>query len=1188
MGAKDVYNYDNQGRELSHTRSKSDGTDSITVYSSYDKNGNKRFEKDGEGNTWEHIYDGLNRLSQSKITVNGIVQATTYGYDENGNKTSVNDWRGNTSIDIYDSLNRLIGKKDQFNKYIQKLEYNHNNVQTVSYDALNYGTYYTYDKNNRVLTTKDPEGHTTKQTYDNVGNIDTKKDGKDNLTTFGYDELGRLTSVKNAKNETTKYEYDNNGNMISQADGKNNTIYFEYNADNKISKRIYPGGRTLNADNTTYSYDFSRVVSYTYNADGSVNTVTDRNGKVTKFEYDIHGRVTSKAIGTNKVTYAYDSNGNQKTIADSTGTTERTYDALGRVTSKKVPGIGTCVYNYDIIPGTPDDGSTAEKSTDPKGNVVTKAYDKAGRLWKVIADGKTTTYSYYDNGSVNTVQYPNGLKEVYTYYKDNLLKELKNQKADGTVMDVYSYIYDAAHNMSSKIEVINGVNKGTTSYEYDSLNRLTKVTEPNTRVTGYTYDLSGNRDTETITKGSTTVNKYDYNNQNHLTKITTKVNNILSQIIDYIYDYNGNQLTVTKTPYVGGVAGTPVIVTNNYDEFNQLIKTAGTGTTVENTYNGEGLRVGKKVDGTATLYMYEYDKVVLETDASGNIEAKNVYGTNLLSRTVGTDTFYYMYNGHGDVTALIDAVSGEFTGMYYYDAFGNQTNEFIYGDVDGNGSYNSDDYAYIRQYLVGMISNFPSDTGRIAADVDGDGKITADDYAYARQMLIGMITCFPADRNEDNLVNDSSMIGYAGYFYDGETGLYYLNARMYDPTIARFLQEDTYKGDINDPLSLNLYTYCHNEPLMYTDPTGHYYQKQYVKGQGLTNVWINEEGFFGGLNNAKHTAEEALENVRDKMNEITSSAWEGTKDFVSEQIDNTKEGFIALTNSEKRKEAFELIDKYGTGSEKFWSRVYAGTAAVSGAGIVVAVGVYAAPAVLPVLAEAGTTIGTKVATTAVGGFVINNADKIINKATTITGAIRTGGDLLAGDFKSAGFDALATFESFFTGKLMTANGATGPVNKKTFAPNQSSIDANRGKNYSLIVNNGNNSSTGVGGNSKYTLNKNFQGKFTSKKTTGNANDPIVVTEDMIRAALKDAPLKTQQDFGVSLPVVQRYVNMLQEGNVAPPIKVDNGIIVNGNHRYVAGRVFGVEPEQIQWGGANPNRAVDWNNIPIDKVDWGNK
>ncbi|MDD2401922.1 MAG: RHS repeat-associated core domain-containing protein [Clostridia bacterium] len=61
-------------------------------------------------------------------------------------------------------------------------------------------------------------------------------------------------------------------------------------------------------------------------------------------------------------------------------------------------------------------------------------------------------------------------------------------------------------------------------------------------------------------------------------------------------------------------------------------------------------------------------------------------------------------------------------------------------------------------------------------------------------------------------------IRYAGYQYDEETGLYYLNARMYDPKIARFLQEDTYSGNVGDPLSLNLYTYCHNDPLTYDDP----------------------------------------------------------------------------------------------------------------------------------------------------------------------------------------------------------------------------------------------------------------------------------------------------------------------------------------------------------------------------------
>ncbi|MBJ6362369.1 RHS repeat-associated core domain-containing protein [Paenibacillus sp. MAHUQ-46] len=68
-----------------------------------------------------------------------------------------------------------------------------------------------------------------------------------------------------------------------------------------------------------------------------------------------------------------------------------------------------------------------------------------------------------------------------------------------------------------------------------------------------------------------------------------------------------------------------------------------------------------------------------------------------------------------------------------------------------------------------------------------------------------------------------SPIRYAGYQYDSETGLYYLNARYYDSRIARFLSEDTYRGDPKDPLSLNLYAYVKNEPVMYDDPTGHFF-----------------------------------------------------------------------------------------------------------------------------------------------------------------------------------------------------------------------------------------------------------------------------------------------------------------------------------------------------------------------------
>jgi len=138
-----------------------------------------------------------------------------------------------------------------------------------------------------------------------------------------------------------------------------------------------------------------------------------------------------------------------------------------------------------------DAGCIKETSTDPKDNVTAKIYDKAGRLLSVIAGGGTTTYSYYDNGSTESVTYPSGSNENYTYNDDGLLCTLTNKDADDQVMDTYSYVYDAAHNQTSKSEIINSVNKGTTTNTYDELNRLETVTEPSSRETAYTYDAAG-------------------------------------------------------------------------------------------------------------------------------------------------------------------------------------------------------------------------------------------------------------------------------------------------------------------------------------------------------------------------------------------------------------------------------------------------------------------------------------------------------------------------------------------------------------------------------------------------------------------------------------------------------------------------------------------------------------------------
>jgi RHS repeat-associated protein len=231
-------------------------------------------------------------------------------------------------------------------------------------------------------------------------------------------------------------------------------------------------------------------------------------------------------------------------------------------------------------------------------------------------------------------------------------------------------------------------------------------------------------------------------------------------IVSYKYDNNGNMVsksTEKKKPvnatasgnfqlYKTGTTTESAVAFYKYDVWNQLAEAVSGDKKEKYKYNGEGYRVVKNDNNQVTNYLYEYDKVILETDNANNQLSRNVYGTNLVSRTSGSETLYYMYNGHADVTALIDNL-GTIKGSYYYDAFGNI--------LEQTGSVNNN-------------------------------------------------------------------ITYAGYQYDSETGLYYLNARYYDSKIARFLSEDTYSGDPNDPLSLNLYTYCHNEPIMYWDPTGHY------------------------------------------------------------------------------------------------------------------------------------------------------------------------------------------------------------------------------------------------------------------------------------------------------------------------------------------------------------------------------
>jgi len=91
---------------------------------------------------------------------------------------------------------------------------------------------------------------------------------------------------------------------------------------------------------------------------------------------------------------------------------------------------------------------------------------------------------------------------------------------------------------------------------------------------------------------------------------------------------------------------------------------------------------------------------------------------------------------------------------------------------------------------------------------------------------------------------------------------------------------------------------------------------------------------------------------------------------------------------------------------------------------------------------------------------------------------------------------------------------------------------------------------------------------------------------ILKTLLRSAILKTRQEK-VSVPMIQRYFDRLSDGDIPPAIKVANGVIVEGNHRFLAGLAFGKLPNTQSWTErSNPGPIVPWDQVVFDPVDYG--
>ena len=104
--------------------------------------------------------------------------------------------------------------------------------------------------------------------------------------------------------------------------------------------------------------------------------------------------------------------------------------------------------------------------------------------------------------------------------------------------------------------------------------------------------------------------------------------------------------------------------------------------------------------------------------------------------------------------------------------------------------------------------------GDVVAVYEYDGDLVVR-YAYNARGKILSVTGTAA-----NTIGRYNPFRYRGYYYDNETGFYYLNSRYYDPNVGRFLNADGYINANGDLIGFNMFAYCSNNPVMGYDPDG--------------------------------------------------------------------------------------------------------------------------------------------------------------------------------------------------------------------------------------------------------------------------------------------------------------------------------------------------------------------------------
>ena len=761
-----------------------------------------------------NTYDSNNRLTNKvSYTKDGTkkVSEEIYGYDSFGHMAS-------KSVKSYSSSDAVTTTYN-YSSNGQHL------VEEISPFGLKSGFSYT---RGLLTSSTDIRNNSTAYEYDNMGNL-VKVIYPDNIVrniTLGWNQSVPQSlyyvQVTQTNASTVVSYYNAFGEVVRKGEAQfNGTMIYEdhvYDSKDMLQKKSMPFTGSSASLWNTYSYDsfdrptqimFASGNQQTYSYSGTSVTET-KDGISTTRDYDQQGNILTVTDSNGTITYSYLANGNVESVKVSDAiSTSFTYDDWGRKTSINDPAAGIKTFGYDQY-------GNVNRMTDANNKTVRYSYDKYSKLLSETTPEFSVTYSYDSRYPVITaVSNTNGTSAVYTYDKYGNVLTDKQVGMDGKwLQKTYSYVNGilTATGYQSQAEVI-----GIENYTYANGHLKTIKLGTNTIWDLQSADNFGNP-TKIVT-GAVTRN-YTYNQYGVPTgRSSLSSSGGTIQNSTYAFDLGKGNLSSRKDNTRN------LTESFTYDAVNRL--TCYKGATV--SYDAISNITNKTDAGIMQYDKYRISNIApVSSVSTAQAKPQSVTYTSFMRPSTISENGYqatFSYNADYDRVKMQITKNGSnyltrhyLGNVYEIDEKVGSSKEKLYL---GGGYYHAP-AVYVKENGVWRLNYICRDyLGNITHITDNSGKLLAE-YSYDAWGRMRN----PVNQNVYLPGSEPDLLlgrGYTGHEHLSVFGLINMNARLYDPVLGRFLSPDPFVQLPDNLRSLNRYGYGMCNPLCYVDENGEFW-----------------------------------------------------------------------------------------------------------------------------------------------------------------------------------------------------------------------------------------------------------------------------------------------------------------------------------------------------------------------------